>query len=169
MCSGETWKIARCCGAKRMFKLKCTKHTTFGPLFGSCDVKKWHAAVAGSAFATQNVKKLTAAGRGPLFEVGMWKMGTPLWREARFKVKMYKTHQFWKFRCQKVARRCGAKHISKSKCKNMRCSATFWSSDDTKWHAAVAPNAFTRRNVKDTCVLHHFWRLRCRKGVRQKR
>ena len=25
---------------------------------------------------------------------------------------------FWKFRCRKSARRCGAKHISKSKCAN---------------------------------------------------
>ena len=45
---------------------------------------------------------------------------TPLWREAHFQVKMYKTHHgrstFWKLRCQKSARRCGAKHISKSKC-----------------------------------------------------
>ena len=45
---------------------------------------------------------------------------TPLWREAHFQVKMYKntpcSDHFWRFRCQKSARRCGAKHISKSKC-----------------------------------------------------
>ena len=48
---------------------------------------------------------------------------TPLWREAHFEVKMYKTQQvrttfgyFWKLRCRKNARRCGAKHISKPKC-----------------------------------------------------
>ena len=44
---------------------------------------------------------------------------TPLWREAHFEVKMYKTpcsNHFWKLRCRKSARRCGAKHISKSKC-----------------------------------------------------
>ena len=41
---------------------------------------------------------------------------TPLWREAHFQVKMYKTDHFWKLRCRKSARRCGAKHISKSKC-----------------------------------------------------
>jgi len=66
-----------------------------------------------------------------------------MWRKAHFQVKMYKTHQdvqkmhavvarstfssqnvqntpgsehFWKLRCRKNARRCGAKHISKSKC-----------------------------------------------------
>ena len=85
------WKL-RCrksacrCGAKHISKSKCTKHTTVGPLL----------------------------------EVQMSKKCTPLWREAHFQVKMYKTHQvrttFWKFRCRKSARRCGAKHISKSKC-----------------------------------------------------
>ena len=42
----------------------------------------------------------------------MSKKCTPLWREAHFEVKMYKTLGV---RCRKSARRCGAKHISKSK------------------------------------------------------
>ena len=62
----------------------------------------------------------THQGFGPLLEVEMSKKCTPLWREAHFQVKMYKTHHasdhFWKLRCRKSARRCGAKHISKSKC-----------------------------------------------------
>ena len=45
----------------------------------------------------------------------MSKKCTPLLREAHFEVNMYKTHHFWKLRCRKSARRCGAKHISKSK------------------------------------------------------
>ena len=56
---------------------------------------------------------------GPLLEVAMSKKRTPLWRQAHFQVKMHKTHgpdQFWQLRCRKSARRCGAKHISKSKC-----------------------------------------------------
>ena len=56
---------------------------------------------------------------GPLLEVEMSKKCTPLWREAHFEVKMYKaplSDHFWKLRCRKSARRCGAKHISKSKC-----------------------------------------------------
>ena len=52
---------------------------------------------------------------GPLLEVEMSKKCTPLWREAHLEVRMYKTH-FWELRCRKSARRCGAKHISKSKC-----------------------------------------------------
>ena len=34
------------------------------------------------------------------------------------------TDHFWSFRCRKSARRCGAKHISKSKC--TPCTDHFW-------------------------------------------
>ena len=54
--------------------------------FGSCDVEKVHAIVARSTFRSQNAQN------------------TPL------------SDHFWKLRCRKSARRCGAKHISKSKC-----------------------------------------------------
>ena len=111
------WKNARHCGAKHISKSKCTKHTSFGPLlevemskkctplwreahfevkmyktpqcrttFGSWDVEKVHAVVARSTFRSQNVQN------------------TPV------------SDHFWKLRCRKSARRCGAKHISKSKC-----------------------------------------------------
>ena len=109
-------KSARRCGAKHISKSKCTKHLSVGPLlevemskkctplwreahfqvkmykthqvrttFGSCDVEKVHAVVARSTFPSQNVQN------------------TPF------------SDHFWKLRCRKSARRCGAKHISKSK------------------------------------------------------
>ena len=81
--------------------------------------------------------------KGPLWEVEMSKKCTPLWCEAHYEVKrttlgswdVEKVHavvarstfrsqnirntpgsdHFWKLRCRKSARRCGAKHISKSK------------------------------------------------------
>ena len=54
---------------------------------------------------------------GPLLEVAMSKKCTPLWREAHFEVKNTPwSDHFWKLRCRKSARRCGAKHISESKC-----------------------------------------------------
>ena len=120
--SDHLWKLrcqksARRCGAKHISKSKCTKHTILGPLlevamskkctllwreahfqvkmykthhcrttFGSSDVEKVHAVVARSTFPSQNAQN------------------TPL------------SDHFWKFRCRKSARRCGAKHISKSKC-----------------------------------------------------
>ena len=110
-------KSARRCGAKHISKSKCTKHTRFGPLlevamskkctplwhgahfqvkmyktpgvwttFGSCDVEKVHGVVARSTFASQNVQNTPGL------------------------------DHFWKVRCRKSARSCGAKHISKSKC-----------------------------------------------------
>ena len=54
--------------------------------FGSWDVEKVHALVARSTFPSQNVQN------------------TPF------------SDHFWKLRCRKSARRCGAKHILKSKC-----------------------------------------------------
>ena len=99
-----------------MSKSKCTKHFNSGPLlevemlrkctslwreahvevkmyktlqlrtiFGSSDVEKVYAVVARSTFPSQNVQI------------------TPL------------SDHFWRFRCQKSARRRGAKHMTKSK------------------------------------------------------
>ena len=81
-------KSACRCGAKHICNSKCTKHTS----------------------------------SGPLLNVAMSKKYTPLWREAHFEVKMYRTPGVRttfggsdvEFR--KSARRCGAKHVSKSKC-----------------------------------------------------
>ena len=116
-CKLRCRKNACRCGAKHISKSKCRKHIRFGPLlevamskkctplwreahfevksvknwrsrttFGSCDVEKVHAVVARSTFRSQNVQS------------------TPC------------SDHFWRFRCRKSARRCGAKHISKSKC-----------------------------------------------------
>ena len=56
-----------------------------GATFGGSDVEKVHAVVARSTFRSQNVQSTTCS------------------------------RHFWKFGCGKSARRCGAKHISKSK------------------------------------------------------
>ena len=96
----------------------------------------------------------------------MLKKCTPLWREAHFQVKMYKgtsaSDRFWKLRCRKSARRCGAKHISKSKCtKTPHVRATFGGSDVEKVHAVVARSTFPSQNVQNTRGSDHFWRFRC--------
>ena len=81
-------KSARCCGAKRASKSKCTKHTRFGPLLEVVMSKKctplWREA--------SNSTCTTHTRSGPLLEVEMSKKCTPLLREAHFEVKMYKTH-----------------------------------------------------------------------------
>ena len=120
--SDDFWKLrcrksARRCGAKHISKSKCTKHRGVGRLlavemskkctplwpeahfevkmykapqcrttFGSSDVEKVHAVVARSTFPSQNVQNTSVS------------------------------DDFWKLRCRKSARRCGAEHISKSKC-----------------------------------------------------
>ena len=68
------------------FQVKMYKAHHGRTTFGSCNVEKVHAVVARSTFRSQNVQN------------------TPL------------SDHFWKLRCRKSARRCGAKHISKSKC-----------------------------------------------------
>ena len=102
--------------------------------------EKLHAVVAQSTFASQNVQNTPGA------------------------------DHFWQLRCRKSARRCGAKHISKSKCtkhKNTPWSTTFGSSDVEKVHAVVARSAFASQNVQNTPGADHFWQLRCRKSARQ--
>ena len=120
--SDHFWKLrcrksARRCGAKHISKSKVLKTGGLGPLlevemskkctplwreahfevkmlktlgvrttFGSWDVEKVHAVVARSTFRSQNVQSTTCS------------------------------RHFWRFGCGKSARRCGAKHISKSKC-----------------------------------------------------
>ena len=89
--------------------------------FGSCDVEKVHAVVARSTFPSENVQNTTCSDHFWRLRCRLSKKCTLLWREAHFEVKMYKTHHVRStfggsdvdFR--KSARRCGAKHISKSK------------------------------------------------------
>ena len=71
---------------KAHFEVKSVKNWRSRTTFGSWDVKKVHAVVARSTFPSQNVQNTSAP------------------------------DHFWKLRCWKSARRCGAKHISKSKC-----------------------------------------------------
>ena len=60
---------------------------------------------------------------------------------------------FWKLWCRKSARRCGAKHMSKSKCtKHTMLGALFGSWDVEKVHAVVAWSTFPNQNVKGTIL-----------------
>ena len=68
------------------WQVKMSKIPGGGHDFWSSDVQMWHAAVARSTFASQNVQN------------------TP------------RSDHFLKFRCSNMARRCGAKHVCKSKC-----------------------------------------------------
>ena len=82
------WEMKKCTPLWREahFEVKSVKNWRSQTTFGSWDVEKVHAVVARSTFPSENVQNTP----GP--------------------------DHFWKLRCRKSARRCGAKHISKSKC-----------------------------------------------------
>ena len=171
--SDHFWKLrcrksARRCGAKHISKSKCTKHLSVGPLlevemskkctplwreahfqvkmyktpqrrttFGSCDVEKVHAVVARSTFRSQNVQNT----RG--------------------------SDHFWKLRCRKSARRCGAKHISKSKCTKhtmlgpllevqmSKKSTPFWREAHFEVKMSKTPGVRTTFGGSDVASLHY--------------
>ena len=82
------WEMKNCTPlwCEADFEVKRYKTPGSRTTFGSWDVEKVHAVVARSTFGSENVQN------------------TPF------------SDHFWKLRCWKSARRCGAKHISKSKC-----------------------------------------------------
>ena len=82
------WEMKSCTPLWREAHLEVKMYKTHHcrTTFGSCDVEKVHAVVARSTFPSQKVQNTPAS------------------------------DHFWKLRCRKSARRCGVKHISKSKC-----------------------------------------------------
>ena len=124
------WEMKSCTPLWREahFEVKMHKTPQLRTAFGSCDVEKVHAVVARSTFPSQNVQstpwsdhfwKLRCR-KGPLLEVAMSKKCTPFLARSTFPSQNVQntpwSDHFWKLRCRKSARRCGAKHISKSKC-----------------------------------------------------
>ena len=127
MWSDERWKVARppvwrvqnTPTSDHFWKLRCRKSAR------RCGAKHMSKS-----------KVLRTDGIAPLLEVEMSKKRTPLWREARSQVIMYKAHQpdhFWKLRCRKSARCCGAKmrkaHVEVKSGKQWWFRSTFGRSD----------------------------------------
>ena len=103
--------------------------------FGSWDVEKVHAVVARSTFGSQHVQNTS----GP--------------------------EHFWKLRCGKSARRCGAKHLEVKRVKTPHARNTFGNWDVEKVHTVVVRSTFPSQNVQNTPDSEHFWKLRCRKSA----
>ena len=104
------WREAR-------FQVKMYKASQSLTTFGSWDVEKVHAVVARSALPSQNVKETTHVRS----TFGSWDVekvhavvARSTFRSQHVKNTTCSEH-FRKLRCRKSARRCGAKHISKSK------------------------------------------------------
>ena len=163
--SDHFWKLrcrksGRRCATKHISKSKCTKHASFGPLlevemskkctplwreahfqvkmykarqlrttFGSWDVEKVHAVVSWSTFPSQNVQNAPAP------------------------------EHFWKLRCRKSARRCGAKHISKSKVSKHQMFGPLFDVQLSKKCTPLWREAhFQVKSIKTPHVRTTFWR-----------
>ena len=82
------WEMKSCTPLWREAHLQVKRYKApqLRTTFGSCNAEKVHAVVARSTFRSEKVQNTSAS------------------------------DHFWKLRCRKSARRCGAKHISKWKC-----------------------------------------------------
>ena len=99
--------------------------------------EKLHAVVARSTFGSQNAQNTP----GP--------------------------DHFWKLRCRKSARPCGAKHTSKSKCTKHTSSGPLLEVAMSKKCTPLSRSTFPSENVQNTPLSDHFWKLRCRKSARR--
>ena len=113
-------------------EVKCVKNWGVRTTFGSWDVEKVHAVVARSTFPSQNVQS------------------TPC------------SDHFCKLRCRKSARRCGAEHISKSKCTKHYMFAPLLEVQMSKKCTPFWREARFEVKMLKTQFSDHFWRLRCR-------
>ena len=114
------------------FEVKMYKTPQCRTAFGSCDVEKVHAVVARSTFPSQNVQNTPAP------------------------------DHFWKLRCRKSARRCGAKHISSQNVQNTPAPDHFWKLRCRKSARRCGAKHISKSKCTNTSVSDHFWKLRCR-------
>ena len=94
--------------------------------------EKLHAAVARSTFRSQNAQNTSASDHS------------------------------WKLRCRKSARRCGAKHISKSKCTKHTVLGPLLEVEMSKKCTPLWRSTFRSQNVQNTPRSDHFWTFRFR-------
>ena len=114
---------------KAHLQVKMYKTPHVWTTFWSSDVEKLHAAVAKSTFESQNVQNMTAS------------------------------DHFCLFRCRKIARRCGEKHIWKSKCTKHRMFGPLLSVQMSKNCMPLWRKAHLKVKMLKNCSLRRtFWR-----------
>ena len=98
------------------FQVKSVKNPRSQTTFGSSDVEKVRAVVARSTFVSKKLKTLHV--RTTFQSSDVENVHIVVARSTFASQNVQSTpfpDHFWKLRCRKSARRCGAKHISKSK------------------------------------------------------
>ena len=106
------WEMKKCTPLWREahLEVKCVKNWGVRSSFGSWDDEKAHGVVARSTFPSQNVQNTPGSDQKVHAVVAR-----STFRSQNVQNAPGSDH-FWKLRCRKSARRCGAKYISKSKC-----------------------------------------------------
>ena len=154
---------------KHIFKWKCAKNISIGPLFEVPMSKKLHAAVAISTFASESLQNTSASDHMLNFRCRKTARSTFSTEHVQ---NTSASDHFLKFRCRKIARRCGEKRIFNWKrtkkislgplfevpmsknctplwreayihlkmLEKKKSRSTFWSSDVENSHAAVRSN-----------------------------
>ena len=120
-------------------KVGKSRNTVFFPMVcGSGGSKSRYANVARSNFGSQNVHN------------------TPF------------SDDLWKLRCRKSARRCGAKHVWKSKCAKHISVAALLEVAPSKKCTPLWREAHSEAKMYKTHKgRKHFWKLTCRKSARR--
>ena len=131
--------------------------------------EKLHAVVARSRFRSKKVQNNSASDH-------FWKLRC--WKSAR----RCGAKHIWKSKCTKhlglgalleveMSKKCRAlwreAHLEVKCVKNCGVRSSFGSWDDEKVHAVVARSTFGSKNVQNTWVSEHFWKLRSRKSARR--
>ena len=94
----ELWKKCTPLWREAHLEVKSGKTQHVRTTFASADVEKVHGVVARSTFSSKKWQNTSGS------------------------------DDFWKLRCEKSARRCGAKHIFGQNVKITACSGHFWTS-----------------------------------------
>ena len=133
---------------------KVAKHCVFPMICGSGGSKSRLAKAAGAEpFGQMRDEKLHAVVVRSIF--------------PSQNVQSTPTLHFWKLRCQKSARRCGAKHIFQSKCTKHTIPRPLLEVDMSKKCTLFSRTRFPSQNVQSTPFPDHVWKLTCRKSARR--
>ena len=127
------WEMKSCTPLwrKAHFQVKMYKTPQLRSTFRSCHVEKVHAVAGRSTFASEKAKTLYVQSTFGSWDVEKVHAFVALSTCRSQNVQNTpRSDRFWKLRCRKSARRCGAKHISKSNVeKSWWVRSTFGRSD----------------------------------------
>ena len=150
------WEMKSCTPLWReaRFQVKMYKTPQLRNTFRTWDVEKVHAVVAGSTCQTQNVQNT------PGRTFGSWDVQKVQAAVARSTFRSQSVQNtpapehFWKLRCSKSARRCGAKHISKPKVlKSGDLGALF----QVRWFCVAGATSSGTEDFSETSLNFRSW------------